>query len=107
MKRQLDILDLFTPEQVAASLGVSSRTVRNWINIGRLPATRPGGSRYLISRSDLEVLLRSSLVQSPPAPDLPLHVLPPLENVTEQQDVAGSAPAVSPLTNHKKNGRKS
>lgn len=93
-----------TPEQVADALQVSSRTIRNWISSGRLRATRPGGSRYLIARADLDALLRDSLTQPPPpAPDLAGHVLS-LDNVTEQQD---SDPTLSPLTNRKKNGRKS
>ena len=93
MKKSLDTLDLFTPEQVATSLGVSGRTVRNWIGSGRLPAARPGGSRYLVSRADLETLLRSSQVI--PQPTSPPGELPSTETPSAPPP---SAPvAVQPL----------
>jgi len=43
---------LLSPHQVADTLGVHVRTVRNYVRDGRLPATRVG-KQYRISREDL------------------------------------------------------
>jgi excisionase family DNA binding protein len=37
--------DFLKVRQAAAELGVSERTIRNWIDAGQLPALQPGGSR--------------------------------------------------------------
>jgi acetyl-CoA/propionyl-CoA carboxylase biotin carboxyl carrier protein len=42
-----------SPREVAASLGVTVRTVQRWVAAGRLPARRVGG-RVRVSRSSLE-----------------------------------------------------
>jgi len=44
---------LFTVEQVAQSLNLHVRTIRNYVAAGRLKATRIG-KQYRIARSDLE-----------------------------------------------------
>jgi excisionase family DNA binding protein len=44
---------LFTAEQVAQSLNLHVRTIRNYVAAGKLKATRIG-KQYRISRSDLE-----------------------------------------------------
>ena len=44
---------LFTVEQVAQSLNLHVRTIRNYVAAGKLKATRIG-KQYRISRSDLE-----------------------------------------------------
>jgi len=96
-----------TVDYVASLLHADRRTVCNWLTSGRLPGTRPGGTRWLIAREDLAAFIQAAS-NRPPAPDRQLHVLP-LENVTEQQDGGAETqpPALSPLTNRKKNGRKS
>ena len=43
---------LFTVEQVAQSLSLHVRTIRNYVRAGRLKATRIG-KQYRIARSDL------------------------------------------------------
>lgn len=46
-------------EQVAEQLGMHVRTIRNWIQEGRLPATRVG-RRYRVDSADLDTLLGRS-----------------------------------------------
>lgn len=46
-------IDFMTIQEVAERLNVSRRTVNNWINSGRLPATRTG-YQWLIERQDFE-----------------------------------------------------
>lgn len=49
---------LYSPEEVAAHLGVQTQTVRAWIRSGRLPASRLAGQRVLrIKASDVASLL--------------------------------------------------
>jgi excisionase family DNA binding protein len=48
----------FTVQDVADSLGVTTRTVRNYIKDGDLPAIKPG-REYIITRSDLAEFLGS------------------------------------------------
>jgi len=48
----------FTVQNVADALGVTTRTVRNYIKNGELPATKPG-REYIITRSDLAEFLGS------------------------------------------------
>ena len=45
---------------VAAELGVSTETVRQWLVDGRLTAYRPGGRQILIRRDELEQFLEAS-----------------------------------------------
>ncbi|HEX6140747.1 MAG TPA: biotin carboxylase N-terminal domain-containing protein, partial [Candidatus Limnocylindria bacterium] len=44
--------DSLSPRQVAATLGVTTRTVQRWVATGRLPAVRVGG-RVRIARAEL------------------------------------------------------
>jgi excisionase family DNA binding protein len=57
--REQPVLEkLYSPEEVAAYLGVHVQTVRTWIREGRLPARRLAGQRALrVRESDLERVL--------------------------------------------------
>ena len=46
-----------TPAQVAEELQVTVVTVRRWIAIGELRATKAGPRRWMIRRSDLDEFL--------------------------------------------------
>ena len=48
----------FEVEEIAASLGVSQRTIYRHIKEGKLPGVKPGKS-YIITRSDLAAYLGS------------------------------------------------
>lgn len=52
-------LQLHTVDDVAAILGVSTRSIYDWIKAGALPAKRlgPGGRLIRISQTDLETFL--------------------------------------------------
>lgn len=43
---------MFTPEEIAETLGVNRETIYRHLRAGKLPATKPGGS-YIITRADL------------------------------------------------------
>lgn len=43
-------------DQVAAELGVSAQTVRNWIKSGELPASRTGHA-WRVRREDLDAMI--------------------------------------------------
>jgi acetyl-CoA/propionyl-CoA carboxylase biotin carboxyl carrier protein len=58
--------ELLTPRQVAAELGVTSRTVQRWINDGRLPGQRLGG-RMRVSRSSLAAVTEDAAGTLAPA----------------------------------------
>ena len=48
-----------SPAEAADYLGISPRTLRNYISEGKLPAYRLGGKRTMrIDRADLDALLR-------------------------------------------------
>ena len=44
----------YTPDQVAESLGVSAKTVREWLKNGKLQGTKLGPRLWRISESDVE-----------------------------------------------------
>ncbi|RYH06627.1 helix-turn-helix domain-containing protein [Tropicimonas sp. IMCC6043] len=44
-----------TVKEVAAIFRINTKTVRRWIEDGKLPATKPGG-HWRIARSDLRAL---------------------------------------------------
>lgn len=46
-----------TVEEAAARLRLSPRTVRRMIGAGTLPATRPGGKRWIILESEVTRIL--------------------------------------------------
>ena len=48
--------DLIRPAQAAVILGVATRTVRNWIWQGRLPAWRRGPNRLWVSAADVRAM---------------------------------------------------
>jgi excisionase family DNA binding protein len=50
--------DFLKVPEAAAALGVSERTIRNWIEAGQLPAVQPAGPNHAI-RVDRRDLLRS------------------------------------------------
>jgi excisionase family DNA binding protein len=51
----------FSQNQVAEYLGVTPRTIRNYISSGVLPASRVRGSRLVrIHRDDVEALMEQS-----------------------------------------------
>lgn len=52
---------LLTVPEVAAQLRVDPATVRRWITIGRLPATKPGRD-YRVSQDAVDQLTRGSFV---------------------------------------------
>ncbi|PJW20225.1 excisionase [Geobacillus thermodenitrificans] len=52
---------LFTAEQIAEQLNVSSRTVYNWINQGKLKAMRLGNSTLRISERELNNFILQSM----------------------------------------------
>lgn len=56
-------LQLHTVDEVAAILGVSTRSIYDWIKAGALPAKRLGPGRRLIriSQADLEAFLNTDL----------------------------------------------
>ncbi len=59
MSRATSSPDLLSPAESAEYIGVSTRTIRNYIARGVLPASRPKGSRLVrIRRSDLDALMR-------------------------------------------------
>lgn len=54
--------------EVAEYLGITTRTVRRYIAIGLLPATRIKGSRLIrIDRADVDALLRPIPAARPPS----------------------------------------
>lgn len=49
-----------TPKDVAKCLGVCHKTILNWIQRGKLPASRVNGSRlYLVNKAHLDSVLKS------------------------------------------------
>lgn len=52
---------LLTVPEVAAQLRVDPATVRRWIAIGRLPATKPGRD-YRVDQNAVDALTRGSFV---------------------------------------------
>lgn len=44
--------NVFTPEDIAETLGKNVRTIYRHIRAGKLPASKPGGT-YIITRADL------------------------------------------------------
>lgn len=50
--------NLITVPEAAATLGVSSKTVRRWIAAGRLPAYRVGPVALRVDPSDLATIMR-------------------------------------------------
>jgi len=63
--------DPLTVEEVATLAGRSAYSVRRWVRLGRLPATRVSGSgpkgRLLIRRRDLERILEEGLGEELPS----------------------------------------
>lgn len=58
MTERNDSDTLLSPQEAAAILRVTDRTVLRYISIGDLPAIRlPGGRLWRIRRSDVEALL--------------------------------------------------
>jgi excisionase family DNA binding protein len=55
---------LYSVEQVAESLGLHARTVRNYVRDGRLKAVRIG-KQYRIARADLDALTGQRAAASP------------------------------------------
>jgi len=51
-----------TTGEVAKSCGVTLPTVRQWIDAGKLPASRPGGRR-MVRRADVEAFLAAAAVK--------------------------------------------
>lgn len=51
-------LDLLTTAQVAKIFQVSSETIRDWINAGKLPGVKVGGT-WRVRRSDLVEFTRT------------------------------------------------
>jgi excisionase family DNA binding protein len=50
--------------QAAAVANVAAKTVANWIRSGKLPATRPAGTKqYLVTQADLEKFLAAGSPQ--------------------------------------------
>ena len=49
--------EYFSCAEVAQIAGVKTKTVWNWVNTGKLKASRPGGRDYLIKRADFEEFL--------------------------------------------------
>lgn len=45
----------FTIKEAAAFFRVSTKTIKRWIDDGKLPATKPGG-HWRVSRADLKAL---------------------------------------------------
>ena len=60
-------LDLYTLAETAAILGVSQRSLFNWIHDGRLPAVRLGAGQRLvrIRRVDLEQFIQQRTAIAP------------------------------------------
>lgn len=52
---------LFTVEDIAERLNVSSHTVYNWINQGKLKVLRLGGSTLRIAESELNNFILQSM----------------------------------------------
>jgi excisionase family DNA binding protein len=55
-----------TVGEIAEELRVNPATVRLWVSKGRLPATRAGQRKLLIRRSDLDRMLETIRLESPP-----------------------------------------
>lgn len=49
---------LLKPIEVAAMFGVSSKTVKRWVQTGKLPCIRTPGGHRRYRQSDVEELLR-------------------------------------------------
>jgi excisionase family DNA binding protein len=55
--------DTLTVAEAASKLGVTTMTVRRWIQDGRLPGTRiPGARAYRVRRADVEAAVSNSQV---------------------------------------------
>lgn len=54
-------MELLTPEEVAAEVRVTRRTVYEWLRNGKLPGLR-AGRWWRVRREDLEAFLRSGSV---------------------------------------------
>jgi excisionase family DNA binding protein len=55
--------NVFTPEEIAATLGKNIHTIYRHIRAGKLPASKPGGE-YIITRADLAKYLGWERVDS-------------------------------------------
>jgi excisionase family DNA binding protein len=51
--------DWLTLPQIAEMLQMNPSTIRLWVNEGRLKAHKAGGRKWLVRRSDLDLLLAS------------------------------------------------
>jgi excisionase family DNA binding protein len=49
--------DLIRPSQAAKLLNLDIGTIYRWINSGKLPAWKRGGSHYVVSRADVAACL--------------------------------------------------
>jgi excisionase family DNA binding protein len=60
-----DITQTYSPflkvPEAAEALGVSERTIRNWIRDGQLPAIQPGGKGHTVRISERDLLRRSEV----------------------------------------------
>jgi excisionase family DNA binding protein len=55
---QLDPPPLMTPQEVAAALGISERTMRRWAETGRLGCIRTVGGHRRYFRQQVELLVQ-------------------------------------------------
>ncbi|NLI77476.1 MAG: helix-turn-helix domain-containing protein [Candidatus Riflebacteria bacterium] len=53
-------MEPLTVAEVARRLGLSTDRTRYLVRIGRIPAFRPGGRKYLIRPEDLEAFIRAN-----------------------------------------------
>jgi len=60
--------EYLTVPEVAREMRYSERTVRNWINEGRLPAIQPNGREYRVARKHLDALKTRVGAAAQPAP---------------------------------------
>ncbi len=58
--------DYLTPQEVAARLRVSRRTVYNWIKDGHLGADRAGPKLWLVSHAQLDAFMKRDRVSPDP-----------------------------------------
>ena len=52
-KRGINMTDFLTVSQVADELKVSSGTIRQYIQTGKLKASKPGGKKFIILKAEL------------------------------------------------------
>lgn len=58
--------ELYSTARAAELLGVNADTVRRWIRLGKLPATKLGYKTVRVSRADLEAFLEAQRVAGTP-----------------------------------------